>query len=429
MDKETAKIKKWLDKRFTMGVKEGKYFAHQPIYGYKKGLTEGRELIRYIRTLSNLKKISQFKFDNFIDVGGAEGYTANLVKKIFNVNTYTCDLSYQANLRAKELFGLDSVAVDLSNLPFKDGAFDIVLCSEVLEHVTKPVQAIYELKRIAKKALLITTEAICYDKLERKLRMLLVDLSEEHADRNWYLVDDFALVIGENINYENTIPDISSINKPNCTLKEIKTILEEQDKLGSFTRDGLGISILFVKEHDMASNKIDTITFIDTILNTAISEEYNKNKTSVHLQNKLLDMLYCPKCLTAIKKDTNGLICSMCNERYRINQGIPLMYTNVSDKIYLEEKWNRIYMNALKSNYKNVAQLIKLLEHTKVKSNPLIRIIARRILKVKKFMYNTNKDLNKRSIGSAFVYFLKKIIQKIQREIDRLINRLRENKN
>lgn len=426
MDKETSKIKEWLDKRFTMGVKEDKYFAHQPIYGYKKGFTEGRDLIRYARILSNLKKISQFKFSNFIDIGGAEGYTPNLVRKIFNVDSYTCDLSFEANLRARELFGLDSIGVDLSNLPFKDESFDIVLCSEVLEHVTRPVQAICELKRITKKALLITTEAICYDKLERNLQMLLVDLSEKHADRNWYLVDDFALIIGENISYENTIPNIASINKCDCSLEEIKVILKEQDKSGDFTRDGLGISILFVKEQDLAKNKTNISSFIDAILNTIVNEKYNRNKTPLHLQTKLLDVLCCPKCLTPIKKDANELICLLCNRKYKVKQGIPLMYTNEKDKEYLMKKWDHIYMNKFESNYKNIAQLIKLFEHTKLKSNFFIRTIVRRILKIKRFMYNTNKVLNERSMGGVLLYFLDKIKKRIQRETNRLINRFRK---
>ena len=80
MDKYTQKTKEWLDKRFAEGVKEGAYFAHQPIYGYKRGRTEGRDLIRYLRNLSILTKLSYLKFDSFMDIGGAEGYMPNLVK-------------------------------------------------------------------------------------------------------------------------------------------------------------------------------------------------------------------------------------------------------------------------------------------------------------------------------------------------------------
>ena len=89
MDKYTQKTKEWLDKRFAEGVREGDYLAHQPIYGYKRGRTEGRDLIRYLRNLSILTKLSHLKFDSFMDIGGAEGYMPNLVKSAFKVDSYT----------------------------------------------------------------------------------------------------------------------------------------------------------------------------------------------------------------------------------------------------------------------------------------------------------------------------------------------------
>jgi SAM-dependent methyltransferase len=45
---------------------------------------------------------------------------------------------------------------DVQKLSFKDKSFDIVLCQEVLEHVPDPVVAIKELKRVAKKQLIIS---------------------------------------------------------------------------------------------------------------------------------------------------------------------------------------------------------------------------------------------------------------------------------
>src|SRR5262245_38292614 len=39
---------------------------------------------------------------------------------------------------------------DITSLPVQDGSFDVVLCSEVLEHVPEPIQAVKELARILK---------------------------------------------------------------------------------------------------------------------------------------------------------------------------------------------------------------------------------------------------------------------------------------
>lgn len=427
MDKDTIKTKEWLDKRFAEGVKEGEYFAHQPIYGYKKGCTEGRDLIRYLRNLSILVKLSCLEFNSFIDVGGAEGYMANLVKTAFKVDTYTCDLSFEANLRARELFGIDSLAMDISNLPFKDEAFDVVLCSETLEHVTNPIQAICELKRITKKALIITTEAICYDRLERKLRMILVDLNEPHCDRNWFLADDFIFILGKDINYESTIYDPEIADK-SASLEEAKKILENRTDRGVFTRDGVGITISSLKIQKNESPKINIKDLVSIILSTTANIEYKENlhEKKLYLNSKLMSLLRCPKCLGIVKLDKEILECSSCSNKYSIKKNIPLMYTSDKDIDYLPKKWNKRYLSEFNGEYKNLLKLKKLFEHTTARPNFLVRIFAWRILKIEKFIYNILKVMRRESGFGLVRHFLFMIKKKILREINRIINRIRK---
>jgi SAM-dependent methyltransferase len=54
-----------------------------------------------------------------------------------------------------ELPGIDYVAAKIEALPFEDGAFDTVICTHVIEHVLDYRQSIAELRRIAKKRLII----------------------------------------------------------------------------------------------------------------------------------------------------------------------------------------------------------------------------------------------------------------------------------
>lgn len=51
--------------------------------------------------------------------------------------------------------GVDYVAARIENLPFEDGAFDTVICTHVIEHVLEYRQAIAELRRIARRRLII----------------------------------------------------------------------------------------------------------------------------------------------------------------------------------------------------------------------------------------------------------------------------------
>lgn len=51
--------------------------------------------------------------------------------------------------------GVDYVAARIETMPFEDGAFDTVVCTHVIEHVLEYRQAIAELRRIARRRLII----------------------------------------------------------------------------------------------------------------------------------------------------------------------------------------------------------------------------------------------------------------------------------
>jgi len=156
MDKYTEDTKKWLDERFTKCDENGIYFAHQPIYGFRKGHSERGIIERHIRTYEILKALACLRFSSLVDIGGAEGFKANLASKLFNCRVTNSDLSEQACKRANELFGMESRQADIHSLPFRDGEFDVVLCSETLEHVTDFDRALDELLRVARIGVIIT---------------------------------------------------------------------------------------------------------------------------------------------------------------------------------------------------------------------------------------------------------------------------------
>jgi ubiquinone/menaquinone biosynthesis C-methylase UbiE len=158
MDEYTKKTKDWLEQRFRLCDEQGVYLAHQPIYGFNKGHCEKFEpiLSRCVPTYQIMKALSHLKFNSLLDVGGAEGYKAALIRELFNVYVKSSDLSEEACKRAKEIYHLDSEQVDIHNLPFKENEFDVVVCSETLEHVSDHKKALDELLRVAKKAVVIT---------------------------------------------------------------------------------------------------------------------------------------------------------------------------------------------------------------------------------------------------------------------------------
>lgn len=91
-----------------------------------------------------------------MDVGSAEGYTSYIARSKLGCTTVCTDLSDEACKRSHEIFQMESIAADAHNLPFGDSTFDVVLCSETLEHVSCPQKALDELLRIARKAVVLT---------------------------------------------------------------------------------------------------------------------------------------------------------------------------------------------------------------------------------------------------------------------------------
>jgi SAM-dependent methyltransferase len=156
MDTYTEDTRAWLDERFRETSADGVYKAHQPIYGFDAGHCEPSLLPRYVRTLEIMRALVQLRFRSCLDVGAAEGYKAELVRRLFGADVVATDLSQQACERAREIFGLTARAADIHELPFDDGEFDVALCSETLEHVSDFRSALAELLRVARTAAVIT---------------------------------------------------------------------------------------------------------------------------------------------------------------------------------------------------------------------------------------------------------------------------------
>jgi SAM-dependent methyltransferase len=170
MDEYTERTKEHLESRFARTDEGGVYLAHQPIYGFRRGHTEGSALRKYTITFQVMRALSHLRFETLVDVGGAEGYKAALAREIFGADVKNCDLSGEACKRATEIFGIDGEPVDVQNLPFEDGQFDVALCSQTLEHVPDVERATRELIRVSSKATVITVPHQPRKPIERNIR-------------------------------------------------------------------------------------------------------------------------------------------------------------------------------------------------------------------------------------------------------------------
>jgi len=170
-----------------------------------------------VRTLKILRWLDRISFESFIDLGSGSGVLPALVRERYAVDSYYADLVHRLNLpgSGERLGRLDhAVTLDLTRLPFRDGAFDVVASSEVLEHLVHPVEALAEMVRVARRGIVLTSlEALAPDRLRRMLSHLAVDVRRPHVERNFFLIDDFHALLGPDLRHEALLSyDRSPVN-------------------------------------------------------------------------------------------------------------------------------------------------------------------------------------------------------------------------
>ncbi len=90
---------------------------------------------------------------NLLDVGCGRGFLLNYIGENTNLQTTGCDLYDNVATLKKAAYKKGTIY----KLPFEDNEFDVVTCSHTIEHLRELPDAINELKRVARKQLIIVT--------------------------------------------------------------------------------------------------------------------------------------------------------------------------------------------------------------------------------------------------------------------------------
>jgi len=98
-----------------------------------------------------LEKLNK-ESSSLIDVGCGRGFWLSLLKNSTNLTLSGCDI-----FDSFELDGVDYKRGSIESLPYPDKSFDIVTCLHTIEHIRDIKKAIEELKRVAKKQIIIVT--------------------------------------------------------------------------------------------------------------------------------------------------------------------------------------------------------------------------------------------------------------------------------
>jgi 2-polyprenyl-3-methyl-5-hydroxy-6-metoxy-1,4-benzoquinol methylase len=106
------------------------------------------------RTLA--KEIDKLKISSIFDAGCGEGFTLEFLRKQGIGQKYEgIDfLKTAIEIGQKVHPKVKLVQASIYELPYKTNSFDVILCTEVLEHLENPQEAVKELFRVSKKYVL-----------------------------------------------------------------------------------------------------------------------------------------------------------------------------------------------------------------------------------------------------------------------------------
>ncbi|ABR56084.1 class I SAM-dependent methyltransferase [Methanococcus aeolicus] len=137
MDKEKQTVKKFYDN-----------WKIENFPKYINLLMEFEEdlLINIINNSDNFKKI---KNNLILDCGCGHGSYYNLTKE-YNAIYFDFSTNLLKKFEKKHNLKTNKICGDISNLPFKDNSFDLILCINVLEHIKDYKKALMEIKRVLK---------------------------------------------------------------------------------------------------------------------------------------------------------------------------------------------------------------------------------------------------------------------------------------
>ena len=136
-----------------------------------------------------------------LDAGCGEGFSLNkLMLNKIGIKIEGVEQSKEAIALGKKLFSKANIKQgSVYELPYKDGSFDLVVCTEVLEHLEDPQKALSEIIRVSKKNIILSVPNEPYFMLSNFLRgKNLSRLGNDPCHINHWTIKTFQNFLKEN---------------------------------------------------------------------------------------------------------------------------------------------------------------------------------------------------------------------------------------
>jgi SAM-dependent methyltransferase/uncharacterized protein YbaR (Trm112 family) len=323
------------------------------------------------RKLEILRWLEQERFASFIDVGSGIDYYPHLVRTRHGARAYYSDMVHRVNLPLEDprYAKLDhAVTLNLARLPFRDEAFDVVLSSEVLEHLVRPIEAIAELLRITRKCLIMTSlEALSPSRPRRLLASLRVDTRVPHVERNFFLIEELRAVFGPGLHHEcllhaGTSPashfaapeEQASAFAALRSRAQLAAALCRSVSVAEHGRESMGVLLVETKDrgrlaapdprrdHELADWLIGeaaarersawTSLAIAEVLRTRPELRPKDVVPERPVADSLLGLLQCPDCRAVLARDAARLRCTGCGRGFASEYGVPILLPSSFDE-------------------------------------------------------------------------------------------------
>jgi ubiquinone/menaquinone biosynthesis C-methylase UbiE len=124
----------------------------------------------YLRTVDIIRERLPKATGAYLDIGSGSGELIALVKKSFGVEARACD--YTDTLMKLEGQKVDIANLNTEPLPYADGQFGLVTCTEVIEHLEHCRETIRDIHRVAADGALVVFSTPNILNIKSRIRFL-----------------------------------------------------------------------------------------------------------------------------------------------------------------------------------------------------------------------------------------------------------------
>ncbi len=211
----------------------------------------------------------------------------------------------------------------VENLPFRDGAFDFVIASHVLEHSSNPERFLSELQRVARAGYIEVPDAF----MER------INPYRDH--RLEVTIRDMRLVIRKKSAWQSN-PEIVELYEHHAKALIAHKLIPanpfafhvryywESQIAFSVVNPEVDADWAVPKDHEQAPAASSTPGWRGTLMNvlrTTLSQS-RRNKNI-----ELAGLLSCPNCRGSIRvENPSSIDCENCHSKFPLKNGVPAMY-------------------------------------------------------------------------------------------------------